>query len=129
MLQEDLMKINFENSPEICYAQTKELFKKYPEQKDEIVAYLEKYVKKGMKEQGKRMKELALRVELCNNEEIIPLSYIARTYFKKSKSWLYQRINGNVVNGSPVTLSKEERIIFNNALKDISKRIGSINIA
>jgi hypothetical protein len=63
------------------------------------------------------------------NTEILPLAYIAKNYFHKTRTWLYQRINGNLVNGKPAKFSKKEKEIFNQALKDISNRIGSINIA
>jgi len=129
MLQDALQKINLDDGHEVCLAKTKELWDKYPDQRDEINTYLRNFAKETTQDIVRSANEIALSIDLCNNKEILPISYISRTYFKKSKSWLYQRINGNVVNGRSVTLSKEERIIFNNALKDISRRIGAINIA
>ena len=67
-------------------------------------------------------------MQLIKNSEILPLSYIARHYFKKTKSWLYQRINENNINGKSVKFTKSEKEIFNNALNDICERIGSINM-
>ena len=66
--------------------------------------------------------------QLGQVSEIISLSYIARTYFKKSRQWLNQRINGGIVNGKPAKFTDEQLVIFNNALRDISQKIGSVNL-
>ena len=58
----------------------------------------------------------------------MPLAYIARNYFGKSASWLYQRINGYKVRGKVYTLNHEEIGIFNRALKEIGEKIGSLSI-
>ncbi len=54
--------------------------------------------------------------------EIISMSYIAKTYFNKTKSWLSQRINGLNVNGKPASFTDEELETLNFAFKDISKK-------
>jgi len=128
MLQEDLKRINLDGGHETVIAQVNELFVKYPEQKNEIRIFTEKLLRKRTKDICKRTEEISIKIQLYKNEEILPLSYIARTYFKKTKSWLYQRINGNIVNGKTITFNDIEKETFNNALQDISKRIGSINI-
>jgi len=56
------------------------------------------------------------------------MSYIAKKYFNKDRTWLYQKINGNIKNGKPVKFSDTEVHMFNFALKDISNKIGSIAI-
>ncbi len=59
-------------------------------------------------------------------EEIIPmtsLAYVAKTYFKKSRQWLYQRINGTVVNGKPAQFTKEEIAQLNFALRDMGRKL------
>jgi hypothetical protein len=95
----------------------------------EIDAFINAMVKESMEERDKAFNEIKLRAELFLNKDIIPFSYIAKNYFKKSKSWLYQRLNGNSVNGKPATFTPDEIRIFNSALQDISKKIGSIIIA
>ena len=60
--------------------------------------------------------------------KLIPMSYIAKHYFGKSASWLYQRINGNKVGGRSYTLNEEQKATFNRALQDIAKRISSFSI-
>lgn len=75
------------------------------------------------------MEEKALKLQLQEISEIISLSWIAKKYFGKTKNWLYQRINGNVVNGKPCRFTPEEIEIFNHALKDISQKIGSLSLS
>ena len=128
MLQEDIKKINLDLPHEDVVVQVNGLFEKYPGQKDEIRFFLEKILKERTKEICKNVDEISIKVQLYQNADIIPLSYIAKNYFNKTKSWLYQRINENMVNGKPVKFNTSEKTIFNNALQDISKRIGSINI-
>jgi hypothetical protein len=74
-------------------------------------------------ERDRAMEEIRLRCHLILNKEIIPFSYIAKNYFKKSKEWLYQRLNENIVNGKPARFSESEIKTFNFALQDISKKI------
>ncbi len=59
-------------------------------------------------------------------EEILPmtsLAYIAKNYFKKTRQWLYQRINGTMVNGKPAQFTKEELELLNFALKDMGRKL------
>ncbi len=72
--------------------------------------------------------KVKVREQLGDIVEVLPLSYIAKHYFKKSRSWLYQKINGYNVNGKPACFSEEERKIFNFAIQDISKKIGSVAV-
>lgn len=78
-------------------------------------------------------KNLSHRIEVRKRlEEVLPfisISKFAEVYFGKSASWLHQRINGNVVHGKPCQFTDEEIDIFNQALQDISKKIGSLNIS
>jgi len=69
-----------------------------------------------------------VRLQLLGIKEIVSLSYISKNYFKKTRSWLHQKINGNIKNGKPCAFTKEELTILNFALQDISKKIGAIAI-
>lgn len=75
-----------------------------------------------------KAKELSVKARLNEVLPILPLSYIAEQYFQKSKSWLYQRLNGNIVNGSPAQFTQEEIKTLNFALQDLSKKLGSISL-
>ncbi len=65
-------------------------------------------------------------------EEILPLmsvAYIAKTYFNKSRQWLYQRINGHIVNGKPARFTAQEIDVLNSALQDMGKKLLSTHIS
>lgn len=65
-------------------------------------------------------------------EDILPcisLAYIAETYFKKSRQWLYQRVNGLLVNGKPARFTPEEIETLNFALQDMGKRLATTRIS
>ena len=90
-------------------------------------ALFDDFITKGV---GQVADELeSIRHQLEEDEyKLLPLSYIATHYFGKSKAWLYQRVNGLKVRGRRYTLNEEQRAIFNDAVQDISRRIGSISI-
>ena len=69
-----------------------------------------------------------IHLQLLDIKEIVSLSYISKNYFKKTRSWLHHKINGNIKNGKPCAFTKEELTILNFALQDISKKIGAIAI-
>jgi hypothetical protein len=48
---------------------------------------------------------------------------IAKTYFGKSSSWIYNKLNGRDGNGGYGEFSELETITLRNALFDISERI------
>jgi hypothetical protein len=100
--------------------------------KDEL-AKIDKYVKDLANESINRtdefIKDIEVRVQLMEVTEVVSLSYIAKNYFNKTRQWLYQKINGNVVNGKPAKFTPEEINTLNFAIHDISKKLGSITIS
>lgn len=70
-----------------------------------------------------------LRSQIDGKYELLPIAYIARKYFGKSRSWLYQRINGNSVRGKVYSLNDEQKAVFNGAVQDIAKAIGSVRLS
>jgi hypothetical protein len=67
--------------------------------------------------------ELIMTINLGEIAKAISLSYIATTYFGKSRSWLYQRLNGHTVNGKQAQFSPDEKKQFALALKDLSVQL------
>ena len=67
------------------------------------------------------IKETNLRLTLDNIFPAISWSYIASNYFKKSRSWLHQRINGSLV--IPAKFTDEEKKILIKALDDLGINI------
>lgn len=78
---------------------------------------------KGLGAIKDELQDMKLALELGDVANAISLSYIAKAYFGKSKNWLYQRLNGNKVNGKPAQFTEEERKRFAEALRDLSRRI------
>lgn len=67
-----------------------------------------------------------VRKKLGELPEAISLSYIAKNYFGKSRSWLLQRINGNKVNGKEAHFSSGEIRQLQNALHDLGQKLSSV---
>lgn len=107
--------------------------------KNEIIAWLEDNATDvrddakafvNAKLEGIESDVAALRSRISDEDyRLLPLSYIAKKYFGKSSAWLSQRLNGTLVRGKAYTLNDEQKRIFNNALQDISLRIGSLHLA
>lgn len=108
--------------------------------KEEILALVEKqatdddrqiaqkFIEDKLEEVEKSVK--LLRQSISEEDyKLLPLSYIAKTYFGKSASWLLQRINGYQVRGKVYTLNEEQKGVFNRAVQDISKRLGALQLA
>ena len=97
------------------------------------IEQIDKFIREGLSELTVDLKqfnnELSIREQLKDVSRIVSMSYIAETYFNKKKHWLYQRINGNVVNGKPASFKTEEIHKLNKAFKDISKKIGSVSVS
>ena len=73
-------------------------------------------------EEGKKLLiEVDLKIEMLEISQFISLSQIAKKYFGKSRTWLYQRLYGYNVNGKPAQFTSTERQTLANALKDISQ--------
>lgn len=75
------------------------------------------------------VKALKVKEQMSQIKDIISMSYISKTYFNKSKSWLSQRINELDVNGKPAKFVQEDIDTLNFALNDISKKLGTIHIS
>ena len=107
----------------------KELYEKSkPAEKEAISLFVESNLEKSTARIKNTVNDIRIRMQLENVIDILPLAYISKEYFNKSRQWLYQRINGNTVNGKSARFNESEIKIFNNALQDISKRIGSVAI-
>lgn len=72
-----------------------------------------------------RAEEYILKKRLGELPEVISFSYIANKFFGKSRQWLYQRINGSMVNGKPAKFTKDEYEKFIAALDEIGLMISN----
>lgn len=112
------------------YTKVKEISSRYhsDEDKKTIADFISEQLQ-SVDEKLDVLEEKAIKAQLQEISEIISLSWIAKKYFGKTKNWLYQRINENIVNGKPCRFTNEEIEIFNHALKDISQKIGSLSLS
>ena len=77
----------------------------------------------GLKKISDRVTELTDIVSLGEVANIISLSYVSKKYFGKTRHWLYQRLNGNMVNGKPARFTGDERKKLSEALCEISSLV------
>ena len=123
------MNIKIENLQKLSTEELGELYDSAnDEEKEEIIRLVKKNANDLISEAKAFIRETRLKMQLGNKLEIIPLAYIARVYFGKSKQWLYQRVNGYEINGKQAKFTEDQLQTFNNALKDIGHKISSINL-
>jgi hypothetical protein len=95
---------------------------------EKVKSNLKPVLQQSLNDLDDKIASLNVKMQLGNAIDVIPLSYIAGKYFNKSRFWLHQRVKGNTVNGKPARFTPEEKEIFNFALQDISKQLGSVQI-
>lgn len=129
------MKAAFERFKALSTKEEREAFKKEMQDKYNALPEARKETYKKTSESGlkatveacndfiERTEEAILRDKLGELPEVVSFSYIAKKYFGKSRNWLYQRINGNIVNGKKARFTDNELQTFLNALKDVSEMI------
>jgi hypothetical protein len=110
-------------SPEERVQFQKERAKRIKAGTPEELAAFKADTKKSLIAIRERLDEINMRLDMEDVANAISLSYIAKTYFGKSKGWLYQRLNGYNVNGKPARFTDDERNRFVEALHDLSHRI------
>jgi len=102
---------------------------KFPNEKKQIDEYMESVIMESIKKIDAFIEETKIKMQLMEVTKIVSLSYIAKNYFNKTRAWMYQRINGNKVNGKAASFTKEEINTLNYAIQDISKKLGSTVIS
>ena len=98
------------------------------ERKVEVARQMESIyaVLEGVRINNEELDAKRIREKLGNVPEAISMSYIAKNYFGKTKTWLYQRLNGNKVNGKEARFTESEARQLQNALHDLGQRLSSI---
>ena len=98
------------------------------ERKSEATRQLDsiRVVIEGVKANNEELDARRIREKLGNVPEAISMSYIAKNYFGKTKTWLYQRLNGNQVNGKEARFTESEARQLQDALHDLGHKLSSI---
>ena len=65
----------------------------------------------------------SMKQQLADLLGAISWAALARTYFGKSSSWLYHKMDGVDGNGKPTSFTMEETEVLKGALVDLSERI------
>ena len=121
-LKEAFCNAKNDNEKNVVDIQMKELINEDPEQFSEAMLA-------SAKETADRATQLAMKQKLKEVIPAISLVYIAKTYFDKTDAWLYQRINGNIVNGKPAAFTPKEMETMKFALNDLSNKLGSLSVS
>ena len=129
-LKDDLLKMDTLHGEELDahLIEMKALYIK-PEEKEAIRKHLDAELNAIENRVDSLDKSITIREQMNEIIDLIPISYIAKNYFGKSRAWLYQRINGYRVRGRVYTLNDKEIETFNKALKDISNKIVSLSVS
>lgn len=67
--------------------------------------------------------ETTIKQKLSSILPVLSWADLSRTYFGKSNSWLYHKLNGIDGNGKPTQFSEEELQTLKNALLDLSSKL------
>lgn len=95
---------------------------KTPEERREAGAYLTEAISK------RKRPDVDVREMLGDVAEALNLSYIAKRYFNKDRTWLYQRLNHAMVNGKPASFNESELKRLSDSLDELSNKIHQISI-
>ena len=80
----------------------------------------------GVEANNEELDARIIKKKLGNVSDAISMSYIAKNYFGKTKTWLYQRLNGNKVNGREARFTETEARQLQEALHDLGHRLSVI---
>lgn len=122
-LKSKFMLLNTDEEREAFRSEMEAFVNSKSEEEKELVS---KAFIKGANEACVRADKLfddVVRNKLNGIYESISWSYIARTYFNKSRAWLSQRINGLMIHGKEAQFTHEEKQTLLQALRDISGKI------
>jgi hypothetical protein len=125
---EQLVKLTGTKDFDSAFKKTGEKYKNNVEAKKILKTLIKEEISLLNKRVDKIENDINIKLQMQTISEMISLSYIADTYFNKTRQWLYQRINGNIVNGTTAGFSDDELMKLQFALKDISKKIGSLSV-
>ena len=92
------------------------------EERREAGAYLTTAINK------RKRPDIDVKEILGDTAEALNLSYIAKRYFNKDRTWLYQRLNRAKVNGKPAVFSEAELKRLSDSLEELSNKIHQISV-
>lgn len=94
-----------------------------------FVAEFRKEAKESVEEARKLTEIVERKQKLEKVLDFTSMSYIARQYFGKSRQWMYQRVNGNVINGKPADFTSDELRVLSTALSELGDMLKQTSVA
>lgn len=95
---------------------------------DELAQSLLLSANQTMDKLEEEVTEYSIRQKMGPLADAINFAFIAREYFGKSRSWLYHKIKGDIVNGKPASFTPGEKETFFNALNDIKCQLSAFTL-
>ena len=126
---EKMKKLYFGNDSEAFEKHYLFICENFPKDKTQIEHYMSTIINQSISNTDAFIDETKIKIQLLDVANIVSLSYISKEYFHKTRAWLYQKINGNKVNGKEARFTSEEINTLNFALQDIGKKIGATVIS
>lgn len=91
------------------------------EERKEAGEYLHKAISR------RKRPDIDVKTIMKDALESLNLSYIAKCYFNKDRTWLYQRLNNSLVNGRAAAFSEAEIKILSEALNETGHLLQQIS--
>lgn len=92
-----------------------------PAERREAGAYLAKSIAR------RKRPDVDVKGMLGETGQALNLSYIAKRYFNRDRTWLYQRLNHAIVNGKPASFTQDELKIFSEAVARLGESLQQIS--
>ena len=92
-----------------------------PEEKREAGKYLTESISR------RKRPDVSVKEHLGDMADALNLSYIAKHYFNKDRTWLYQRLNKSTVNGKPASFTNAELHTLSQSLEELSQQLHLIS--
>ena len=91
---------------------------------DEDVESVGRMAVEQIRETRAEAETLLVRDQLEKISPMVSMSYIAKTYFNKSRGWLCQKVNGK-----RAEFTEEEKKILSHALNDMGRQLSEVRIS
>lgn len=72
------------------------------------------------------LEDVTGKVDLGAIPDYISISYLSQRFFGRSRSWLHNKLNGNLANGKPIAFNPKEIAELKKALETLSGEIKEV---
>ncbi len=96
--------------------------------REELEPLLEEMSNRFLENAKETINSVKVAMDLERISAYISMSYIAKRFFGKSRSWLHNKINGNFSNGKPASFSGEEINKLREALDTLSGELKQVSM-